>query len=242
MTIDHVEPWVETESGIAFDLLRPRAEDVSLVDVAGHLSKINRYAGATLGPIGPSVAQHSVHVSRILEVWGAPLEVQREGLLHDAPEAYYGDVSSPVQRAMRAVWRAQIDEVGALALGKANELSPAGRDTALAIVEGMRGAILVVDPFSELREIVDPVVRGAFGLPLEESPLVKRADLVALACERHAIMAPCLRDWNLPEFADTRWRQIVPKASDEARREFIARHDLIASAIVAAQRAQQATP
>jgi len=208
MTIDHVEPWVETESGVAFDLLTPRAEDVRIEDIAGHLSKINRYAGATVGASGYTVAQHSVHVSRILETWGAPLAVQREGLLHDAPEAYYGDVSSPVQRAMRALLR--------------------------RFLEAERIAVRFDDPFTMLRDVVDPVVRAALGLPLEETPLVKRADLVALACERRAIMAPCDRDWRLPEYADTRWSMITIEDSSIARDRFLRRLDVLDTAIKSA--------
>lgn len=221
MTIDHVAPWVETESGIAFDLLAPRAEDVSLVDIAGHLSKINRYAGATVGPNGYTVAQHSVHVSRILEVWGCPLAIQREGLLHDAAEAYYGDVSSPVQRAIAQLyeWAAQD-----------------------AIPEGpARDAFLGRSPLRALKSIVDPVVRGALGLPLEETPIVKRADLVALACERRAIMAPCSRDWNLPEYPDTRWATIHVHDAAMARQTFTQRLEALDRAILDASQ-KDATP
>lgn len=211
MTIDHVAPWVQTQSGLAFDLLTPRAEDVSLADIAEHLSKINRFAGATIGTNGYTVAQHSVHVSRILEVWGAPWPIVREGLLHDAPEAYYGDVSSPVQRALRALFRETLDVFAA-------------EHPALASKH-------IGDPFYLLKRRVDPVVRTALALPAEESSIVKRADLVALACERVALMSPCERDWNLPEFADTRWRTIAVEDSSTARTRFIQRHDLIATQI-----------
>lgn len=233
-----VEPWIETESGIAFDLLTPRVEDVSLVDIAGHLSKINRYAGATLGPIGYTVAQHSVHVSRILEVWGAPLDVQREGLLHDAPEAYYGDVSTPVQRAMRDLWRASIDDAFSDAIAVAEERFTAmqGRQSVIAILVSMRDALEQSDPFRALKGRVDPVVRGALGLPLEGTAIVKRADLVALACERYAIMAPCARDWNLPEFADTRWRTIGVLDAPSARHGFTERLKALDCAIENANR------
>jgi len=236
MTIEHVEPWIETESGVAFDLLTPRAEDVRIEDIAGHLSKINRYAGATIGAIGYTVAQHSVHVSRILETWGAPLAVQREGLLHDAPEAYYGDVSSPVQRALRVVWKRQIAEVEAIMLAAIPErFGPLDDNGAVReLVASMREALLVSDPFSELKEIVDPVVRAALGLPIKETPIVKRADLVALACERKAIMAPCDRDWRLPEYADTRWSMITIEDSSVARDRFLRRLDVLDTAIKSA--------
>lgn len=208
-----MSPWVQTESGLPFDLLEPQAAAVSLEDIAGHLSKINRYAGGTVGNAGYSVAQHSVHVSTILETWGAPVEIQIEGLLHDAPEAYYGDVSSPVQRAMRALFR----EALAVALPPHPSLGP------LPLASNVR------DPFAELRSRVDPVVRGALGIPVEESPIVKRADLVALACERVSLMSPCPRDWTLPEYADSRWTSIVVVAPETARSRFLARHAALVS-------------
>ena len=92
----------------------------------------------------------------------------------------------------------------------------------------MRSALLVVDPLRELFEIVDAVVRPALDLPLKPTPLVKRADLVALACERAAIMAPCDRDWNLPEFADQRWQKIGILGGEDARHLFTKRHNEIA--------------
>ncbi len=54
--------WKQTYSGQAFDLARPRAEDVNLMDIFWHLSLINRYNGATGVPY--SVATHSWLVAR----------------------------------------------------------------------------------------------------------------------------------------------------------------------------------
>lgn len=201
------DPWVQTFSGVAFDLLAPRAEDVKIGDIAISLARINRFAGHTL-PVaydqGYSVAQHSVLVSRILSQWGAPLAIVREGLLHDAGEAYYGDTSSPVKRALATVFSetlaAFVSECPALASKH------------------------IADPLFILQRRVDLVVRRALKLPEVESPIVKRADLVALACERAALMGPCARDWQLPEFADRRWIAIHPFDSPcDARREFLDR-------------------
>lgn len=96
-------PWVQTRFGVAFDLLAPRVEDVRLDDIAAHLSKIARYSGATIGVTGYSVAQHSVLCADIVRTWGGDARLQREALLHDAGEAYYGDATSPVKRALVAL-------------------------------------------------------------------------------------------------------------------------------------------
>lgn len=163
--------WVQTQTGIAFDLLAPRGEDVDIEDIVHALSRIARFSGATRGDYGYTVAQHSLLVADLVASWGAPPELVREALLHDAAEAYYGDITAPVQVAIRAMM--PVNDEGRVARS----------------------------PLDALKARVDAVVRSALGLPAEESPLVRRADLVALAIERRDLMAPCARDWQLPEFA-----------------------------------------
>lgn len=63
---------------------------IVLSDIAGALSKINRYTGHTTHAY--SVALHSVNVARVL-----PDELKLWGLLHDASEAYLGDVARPIK-------------------------------------------------------------------------------------------------------------------------------------------------
>lgn len=81
---------MQTFTGKAIDLVNFTEDDVRLPDIAHALSMINRFTGHTRFPY--SVAQHSVMVSRIVEerhaLWG---------LLHDASEAYLGDVSTPLK-------------------------------------------------------------------------------------------------------------------------------------------------
>lgn len=88
------EPWILTYSGIAFDLLNPRPEDVRVEDIAHHLSLLCRFTGAVRSHY--SVAQHSVMVADML-----PEPLRLAGLLHDAHEAYLGDWSSPLKTAMK---------------------------------------------------------------------------------------------------------------------------------------------
>lgn len=93
--------WVQTMSGIPFDLLDPTPAMVRVEDIAHALSRCVRFNGHTSG--NPySVAHHSMLVADLLASWGAPPAIVREGLLHDAPEAYYGDIVSPLKRAMAA--------------------------------------------------------------------------------------------------------------------------------------------
>lgn len=84
--------WIQTVSGVAFDLLNPRPEDVRLKDIAWSLSRQCRFNGHTLKFY--SVAEHSVLVSATV-----PVGHELAGLLHDAAEAYIGDMVSPFKRA-----------------------------------------------------------------------------------------------------------------------------------------------
>jgi 5'-deoxynucleotidase YfbR-like HD superfamily hydrolase len=94
-----VGDWMPTYAGRRFWLLDPRPEDIDIEDIAQALSRISRYNGMTSGP-GYTVAQHSVLASRVLTVYHHRLAV----LLHDAPEAYAGDVITPLKRLLGAAY------------------------------------------------------------------------------------------------------------------------------------------
>lgn len=84
---------ITTFSGIEFDLLNPTPNMIDVVDIAHHLSQVCRWAGAPT--CFWSVAQHSVMVSMIV-----PEELQLWGLLHDAAEAYIGDITRPLKNLL----------------------------------------------------------------------------------------------------------------------------------------------
>jgi 5'-deoxynucleotidase YfbR-like HD superfamily hydrolase len=204
--------WMQTTSGVPFELMDPRASDVRIEDIAHHLARINRFSGATKGVAdsGYSVAQHSCLVADILALWGAPLEIVREGLLHDAGEAYYGDITSPVKQAL--------DDLRASALDTLR-----GHH---AFTDEQWSAVVCAFDFARLKTLTgatDNVVRIALALPATETPIVKRADLVALAIERRDLLAACDRSWNMTEFADTRIEIKMMMAPPQARRVFLER-------------------
>lgn len=93
-------PWMQACSGQPVDLLDPRPEQIDLGDVVWSLSGLPRFLAHTASITSYSVAQHSVHVSEILEAWGESPAVQLEGLWHDAGEAIYGDMPRPVAVAL----------------------------------------------------------------------------------------------------------------------------------------------
>lgn len=92
---DRVGPWTPTYSGRRFWLLDPRPQDICIEDIARCLGRTSRYYGATLGEHGYSVAQHSVLASEIV----GPA-ARLAALLHDAAEAYVGDVTTPLKKLL----------------------------------------------------------------------------------------------------------------------------------------------
>jgi hypothetical protein len=88
------------------DLAHFSADDVSLDDICHHLARICRFNGATRGPLPYPVAQHSVLVGELvrtsagIEKIGAGWAYRLRALLHDAHEAYIGDITYPVSRVL----------------------------------------------------------------------------------------------------------------------------------------------
>lgn len=88
--------YIVTCSGRRVSLTDPDAATIDIRDIAHHLAFINRYAGATALPY--CVADHSCLVAAILR--RETPRVALIGLLHDAHEAYLGDIVSPAKRAL----------------------------------------------------------------------------------------------------------------------------------------------
>lgn len=83
-----------TIGGVYFDYIDPKPEQIDIMDIAHALSMQCRYNGHVTQFY--SVAQHSVLVSRLVE------EVEPAqalpALLHDAAEAYIGDMVGPLKQ------------------------------------------------------------------------------------------------------------------------------------------------
>ena len=79
-----------TYTGKGFNILQPRSDMFDIQDIAHSLSMQCRYTGHCR--LFYSVAQHSVYVS-----YQVPEGIALAALLHDAAEAYTGDVSSPLK-------------------------------------------------------------------------------------------------------------------------------------------------
>jgi hypothetical protein len=94
--------WLQTASGRFFSLEAPAPDMIVLSDVAFALSNLVRYTGHVRAY---SVAQHCLHVAERVEAAGHDRDVVLAALLHDAPEAFVGDVSSPLKRLLGDTYR-----------------------------------------------------------------------------------------------------------------------------------------
>ena len=94
--------WMQTVSGRKLVIDDPDPNEIDLGDIAHHLSQICRFQGATTSFY--SVAQHSFLVSRLV-----PPGLALRALLHDAAEAYVGDLIYPVKRTVGAPY-AEIED------------------------------------------------------------------------------------------------------------------------------------
>jgi hypothetical protein len=91
--------WILTHSGKPFDLLKPQAAQINPLDIAHALSMICRFNGHCYRHY--SVAQHSLLVADIIKSQGHDPEIQLLALLHDAAEAYVGDMTRPLKLWLR---------------------------------------------------------------------------------------------------------------------------------------------
>lgn len=85
-------PTITLASGKIFDFLDPHGSDFDIDDVAHGLAHVCRYAGQCRHFY--SVAEHSILVSDVVETF------KLEALLHDAAEAFIGDVTRPLKQLL----------------------------------------------------------------------------------------------------------------------------------------------
>lgn len=119
--MDEDKSWhgkIITNSGATFDIQKPRVEMLEINDIAHALSMLCRYNGHV--PAFYSVAEHSVRVAQWLENQGQVASVCLAGLLHDAAEAYIGDMVNPMKQIpdLGVVFRAYENTIDALVAEK----------------------------------------------------------------------------------------------------------------------------
>lgn len=112
---------IETVNGNLINVTNPDPANINMDDIAWALSRINRFAGHTTTLIPYNVAQHSCFVAKIInQIWDSndafgPMSIEDQAawiwchenssrsnvfthaLIHDAHEAYTGDIPSPMK-------------------------------------------------------------------------------------------------------------------------------------------------
>jgi hypothetical protein len=165
--------WLQTGFGLAFDLLDPRPEMVNFeVDVAESLARLTRFTGHVRSGVY-SVAQHSVMGADALRRETGSDDLAAAFLLHDAHEAFLGDIATPVASAIAA-------EAGHLG--------------------GVEAGIAVTSALRSLKHRIDQAVHLRAGLswplPPSTAEAVKEMDLRMLATERRFLLGPSPFCWS----------------------------------------------
>ena len=170
--------WLQTASGRAFDLLAPCADMVDFeTDVPEALARIARFTGHVRSGVY-SVAQHCCLGSDLF-LRRDDAEAARAFLLHDAHEAYLGDIATPIAQALATF----VDD---------GHEARMARPRHVALPE-------VRVQIADLKRRVDRAVYAAAGLPWPLSAdlhwRVTEMDVAMLNAERRALMGPAPRRW-----------------------------------------------
>jgi len=94
--------WMQTASGRKFSFTNPKPEDIELLDISVALSTMMRFNGHIKDHY--TVAHHSVNLALLIQenfksfFPQDKLDIMMlEALMHDAAEAYTGDIISPLK-------------------------------------------------------------------------------------------------------------------------------------------------
>lgn len=83
--------WITTRFGHKVMLTNPDPDSLDIRDIAWALARIRRWGAQQASTW--TVGQHSIVVARL-----CPDELKLSGLMHDAAEAYIGDIVQPLKR------------------------------------------------------------------------------------------------------------------------------------------------
>ena len=132
--------WILTASGRHFDYLQPTWDQVDIRDIATALSRLCRFTGHPSKFY--SVAQHSVMASYLVST---PLAL--EALMHDAAEAYCGDVNTMLKGLLPdyKVIEKRVDQLIRERLNLPSAMSPAVRHADLVMLATERRDLMPED-------------------------------------------------------------------------------------------------
>jgi len=124
--------WIETYTAKRFDFVNLDANEISILDIAHALSNICRFTGHCREFY--SVAEHCVIMSQMGH-WTS--NAQRfEALMHDAHEAYIGDMSAPLKHISPEfkAFEKRVEAMVRRRFGLPEQLSPEIKDADLRML------------------------------------------------------------------------------------------------------------
>lgn len=187
-------PWKQTASRKAFSLIDPQPEDIDFdVDIAGPLSRLARFTGDIRGG-AYSVAQHCVVGADWLHMAGCDASLCACFLLHDAHEAYIGDISTPARDAISWVINDILDGIG-LKQAVDNRIN------------GCMPSDILKFAVRRLKDDLDAAIYSAAGLDDAEheeadprhfyAGIIHNTDLLMLAAEVDAFLGGEVVPWDI---------------------------------------------
>lgn len=161
---------IETATGRFVDVYQPDPATLDLYDIGRALSHVCRYGGHVKRFY--SVAEHSVLVHDLLRWQGADGGLLLAALMHDAAEAYLGDVPSPLKYALR------LEE----------------RDRRLS-VHGHAGSA-----YDDLTDRMEQAIAERFGVSVDDMncAALRTADMWALKIEAAVLTFSGGAEWRWP--------------------------------------------
>lgn len=155
--------WILTHSGKRLDLLSPDPDVITAFDIAHALARINRFTGHT--KVAYTVAEHSIRVAALVDP-----EWRLQALLHDAAEAYIGDISSPLKALLPAFAQIEhgIHHAICQRFGIGSALHPSIKQADLIMLATERRDLMPVHPDSwECLEGITPAPETIHPMPAE---------------------------------------------------------------------------
>lgn len=141
---ERIGDWMITASGTRFYPRDPRPDEILISDIAHHLARVCRYGGAVHSYY--SVAEHCCHLADFF-VWPGhgrdKVGYARAALLHDAAEAYIGDLIRPIKPSLPqfAAIEAPLERMIWVKFGLPAILSQVVKDADSAIIGDERVAL-----------------------------------------------------------------------------------------------------
>lgn len=222
--------YMHTANGRKYWPMDPRGDEVHIEVIAHHLATMCRYNGAVQHPkfktkIFYSVAEHSVYCSQVCEP-GLELEC----LLHDASEAYIGDLIRPLKydEAFSAPFK-RVEEINeaviAQRFGLPYPMSPGVKRADEMVTAAEVRQIIVKDPNDEWEsgKLHDDKVVAPITIEMWD-PFTAKENFLAryhqlLAIQRKSKCPMCRDGW--PRIANP-----VHKFGDLGAKSFTYTHDL----------------